>query len=253
MNKSQIVGELRATIFVSPIVYDPQNLQRINEILKPEDGYMPNLVQQQVLPPGFPLAMVNDGAQLEWEMASRKTNLRVHFGPQKIDIIQSTHTEKEGIDEKVFCQICSSIFSSIIQRFSLVPTRLAFAPTYTPEFDKILTRNSFIDRIYSAKEFGGSKMNTILFKHGYTVEEIIGQKSFKLNYVADASEGHSIKEIRKPDGTVEVKINNMLNLALDINTRQGVGYSFSVEEMLNFFEKAPEFANKFFDYYVNIS
>lgn len=249
MSKKRIIGDLRATAFVSPIVYDPQNLKRITDLLDPEAGYMPNLVQQQVLPPGFPIAMINDGTQLEWEMVSNKNKTRIHFGPQKIDIIQTVQSDDDSIERK-FCSNCLEILSSIVERFSLVPTRLAYAPTYTPIFDKEFTRTTFIESIYKAMEFGGSRMNTILFKQGYTITERIGNKDIILNYVVDASEGHKIEEKHQPDGSVHVNIQNILNLVLDINTRQGVGYSFTIEEMKAFFEQAPEYATKFYNYYV---
>ena len=88
-----VVGEFRATIFTSPIVYDPNNLQRISTVLKAEDGYVPSVV-----PPinGLPIpfqapGIINQGIPMDWEMASQKTNIRVHFGPQKIDILKNTH------------------------------------------------------------------------------------------------------------------------------------------------------------------
>lgn len=39
-----VVDELRATVFVSPIVYDASNLQRVQTVLTVDEGYKPNIV-----------------------------------------------------------------------------------------------------------------------------------------------------------------------------------------------------------------
>lgn len=249
-----IVGELRATIFTSPIVYDPNNLQRINTILKPEDGYVPCVVPQ--LPSGLPFqfpiqGVINQGIPIDWEMASQRTNLRVHFGPQKIDILKNTHKASTTIEEE-FCNASVEIFKGIIEIFQLIPTRLAYAPIYTPEFDKNFKRKDFLNKIYSVKQFDGAEINTLFFKQGYLLTETIGEKQYKINYVADASEGQSIEERRNPDGTTGLDIHSMLNLILDINTRQGEGYTFTIQELEAFFACCIEKAHKYRDFYVSI-
>lgn len=44
----------------------------------------------------------------------------------------------------------------------------------------------------------------------------------------------------------------MLNLVLDINTRQGEGYTFTIDELKEFFEGCIAKAHKFRDFYVSI-
>lgn len=249
-----VVGELRATIFTSPIVYDSNNLQRINTVLKPEDGYVPSIVPQTPngLPFPFPVqGGINQGIPLDWEMASQKTNLRVHFGPQKIDILKNTHKPSTTLEED-FCKAAVEIFKGIIVKFQLIPTRLAYAPVYTPEFDGSFRRKDFLCKIYSVNQFGGAEMNTLLFKQGYLLTETIGEKQYRINYVADASEGQSIEERRNPDGTMGLHIHSMLNLVLDINTRQGEGYTFTIQELEAFFADCIEKAHKYRDFYVSI-
>ncbi len=95
-------------------------------------------------------------------------------------------------------------------------------------------------------------MNTLLFKQGYLLTETIGEKQYRINYVADASEGQSIEERRNSDGTTGIHIHSMLNLVLDINTRQGEGYTFTIQELEAFFADCIEKAHKFRDFYVSI-
>lgn len=254
MNPNCIVGELRATIFTSPIVYDPNNLQRINTVLKPEDGYVPSVVPQ--VPNGIPFPFpiqggVNQGIPIDWEMASQITNLRVHFGPQKVDILKNNNKPSATLEED-FCKAAVEIFKGIIDEFNLVPTRVAYAPIYTPEFDNHFRRKDFLNKIYSVNQFAGAEINTILFKQGYLLTETIGEKQYKINYVADASEGQSIEERRNPDGTIGLAIHSMLNLVLDINTRQGEGYTFTNQEIEDFFASCIDKAHKFRDFYVSI-
>lgn len=248
------VGELRATIFTSPIVYDSSNLQRINTVLKPEDGYVPSIVPQgpNGLPFPFPVhGVINQGIPLDWEMASQITNLRVHFGPQKVDILKNTHLASATLEED-FCKAAVDIFKGIIDTFKLIPTRLAYAPVYTFEFDRNFKRKDFLNKIYSVNQFDGAEMNTLLFKQGYLLTETIGEKKFRINYVADASEGQSIEERRNPDGTTGLSIHSMLNMVLDINTRQGEGYTFTNQELEAFFASCIEKAHKYRDFYVSI-
>ena len=144
------------------------------------------------------------------------------------------------------------ICEGIIEKFQLIPTRLAYAPIYTPEFNKEFRRKDFLNKIYSVKEFNGSEVNTLLFKQGYLLNETISDKVYKINYVADVSEGQSIEERHNPDGTTGLFIQPMLNLVLDINTRQGEGYTFTIDELEAFFNSCIEKAHKYRDFYVSI-
>ncbi len=248
-----VIGELRATIFASPIIYDPSNLQRISSVLKMEDGYVPSILPSPLngIPFSFPVQVgMNQGIPLDWEMASQKTNLRVHFTPQKIDVLKSTHHASETLEED-FCAAAVSIFKGIIEKFQLIPTRLAYAPIYSPEFGRDFRRADFLKKIYSASQFEGKMVNTILFKQGYLLTERIGEKDFNINYVADVSEGQRLEERSNPDGTKGLYMHSMLSLVLDINTRQGEGYTFTVPEMETFFSNCIEKAHKFRDFYVS--
>jgi len=250
-----LVGELRATVFVSPIVYDASNLQRVISVLTAEDGYMPNIVPPPInglpLPPTLQMQIPNQGVPLDWEMASQKTNLRVHFGPQKIDILKSSHKASATLEED-FCSEACRIFNGIIEKFQLIPTRLAYAPVYTLEFDKSFKRSDFLNKAFALNKFEGADLNTLLFKQGFVINEQINDKQYKMNYVADASEGQRIDEKQDENGKTSLFLHSMLNLALDINTRQGEGYSFTIQELDAFFSNCIAWAHKYRDFYVSI-
>lgn len=108
-----VLGEMRATIFASPIVYDPSNLQRVTSVLKPGEGYMPNVEPPAFVNTPFPFQVPqpNQTIPLDWGMVSQKTNFRVHFGPQKIDVPKSTHTASPTLEED-----CSNLRRSIYQK-----------------------------------------------------------------------------------------------------------------------------------------
>ena len=248
-----VVGELRATVFVSPIIYDANNLQRVQSVLTSEEGYMPNIVPPPMggLPLPLQMQLPNHGIPLDWEMASQKTNFRIHFGPQKIDVLKSAHTPSPSLEED-FCKEACHFLKGIIEKFQLIPTRLAYAPVYTPEFDKTFKRSDFLNKTFALNKFGGADLNTLLFKQGFLLNEIINGKTYKMNYVADASEGQSIEEQHDDKGMTKLIVHSMLNLALDINTRQGEGYSFTIQELEEFFSTCIDWAHKYRDYYVSI-
>lgn len=233
------IGELRATIFSAPIIYDSKNIQRISEFLNPDDGYK-----------AMPLNSIRHANQdpivLEWEMISKKNRSKLHFGPQKIDVIKSTFKEGE-YSEDDFCRESCDLLLKIIDRFHLSISRIAYAPVYIIDWNDSFTKDSFNQLIYNKKEFKGHSLSNILFKQGYIVPILLNNKKYDFNYVAEASEGQSIvHDLRNNSLTIR----NMLNLSLDINSRQGAGYVFGEKEMEEFFNNAADYGKQFLDYYL---
>lgn len=209
------IGELRATIFSAPIIYDSKNIQRISEILNPDDEYK-----------SMPLNSVKHANQnpmvLEWEMVSKKNRSKLHFGPQKIDVIKSTFKKGEHSEDE-FCKESCDLLFKIIDRFHLSVSRIAYAPVYIIDWNDSFTKKSFNQLIYKKKEFQGCPLSNILFKQGYIVPILLNSKKYEFNYVAEASESQSIvHDLRNNSLTIR----NMLNLSLDINSRQGAVYVF---------------------------
>lgn len=100
---SNPIGELRATVFSAPIIYDSKNIQRISEILNPVDEYK-----------AMPLNSVQHANQdpmvLEWEMVSKKNLNKLHFGPQKIDVVKSSFKEGEHFEDEFCKESCDLLF-----------------------------------------------------------------------------------------------------------------------------------------------
>ena len=239
------IGQLRATIFTAPIVYDGSNLKRISDLLPSEDDYVPKTFPANQFVPGFPIPNIEGQMPIEWEMFSSKSKLTVHFGPQKIDITKNTFINNEH-SEKEFCKIACDIFVGIIDRFKLAPTRLAYAPVYTPDWTPSFNKKGFNEKIYAKNKFKNSALNNLLFKQGYVVEETLNGNPYYFNYVAEASEGQNIEEI-KP-GSLRIKL--MLNLSLDINTLMGKNYVFGIDEVKDFFNNATVYGENFLEYYI---
>ena len=115
----------------------------------------------------------------------------------------------------------------------------------TEEEIQVFTKR--IHLIYNKKEFKGHSLSNILFKQGYIVPILLNNKKYDFNYVAEASEGQSIvHDLRNNSLTIR----NMLNLSLDINSRQGAGYVFGEKEMEEFFNNAADYGKQFLDYYL---
>lgn len=233
------IGELRATIFSAPIIYESKNIQRISDILCPADEYK-----------AMPLNSVKHANQdpivLEWEMVSKKNRSKLHFGPQKIDVIKSTFKEGEHSEEEFCKESCEQLFK-IIDRFHLSISRIAYAPVYIIDWNDSFTKDSFNQLIYKKKEFQGCPLSNILFKQGYIVPIELNSKKYDFNYVAEASEGQSIvHDVRNNSLTIR----NMLNLSFDINSRQGVRYVFGEKEMNEFFNNAADYGKQFLAYYL---
>lgn len=241
------IGQLRATIFVPPIVYDASNLGRIQSILDPEDGYIPNANIAKHQLPILQLPKDVQPLQAEWEMVSKKKKCVIHFGPQKIDIVKNSFVDRERTESE-FCNYACNIFRSIVERFNMTPSRLAFAPTYVPRWTNEFTKSEFNSKIYNNKEFEGTQLTNLLFKQAYRLSEDINSKQVSLNYVAEASEGQNIIHDVKNN---KLSILPMLNLALDVNTVMGCGYSFTVADLIDFFTNAPSFANKLLKHYID--
>lgn len=233
------IGELRATIFSAPIIYDLKNIQRISQILNPADEYKAmrlNSVQH----------VNQDPMVLEWEMVSKKNRSKLHFGPQKIDVIKSTFKEGEHSEDE-FCKESCDLLFKIIDKFHLSVSRIAYAPVYIIDWNDSFTKKSFNQLIYKKKEFQGCPLSNILFKQGYIVPILLNSKKYEFNYVAEASEGQSIVHDLRSNS---LTIRNMLNLSLDINSRQGARYVFGEKEMKEFFNNATDYGKQFLTYYL---
>lgn len=246
------IGEMRATVFTSPIVYDENNVKRVAKLLPMEDKFVANQINVTTVQivPGLKINVpkANDTVPTEWEMVSEKELLRIHFGPQKIDIVKSKFTDQQIVGYEVsFCEWARTFFYKIIERFSLVPTRLAFAPTYAPDWTKDFNKKSFNAKIYKKESFKKSEVANLLFKQVFRVKEKLGEKEVLFNYVAEASEGQSVLGNNK---NKSLTVKQMLNLSFDINTYQGKGIEFTIEEMNDFFNNAPKYAKDFLEYYV---
>lgn len=233
------IGELRATIFSAPIIYESKNIQRISEILSSADEYN-----------AMPLNSVKHANQdpivLEWEMVSKKNRSKLHFGPQKIDVIKSPFREREHLEDE-FCKDSYELLFKIIDRFHLSISRIAYAPVYIIDWNDSFTKESFNQLIYKKKEFQGCPLSNILFKQGYIVPIELNSKKYDFNYVAEASEVQSIvHDVRNNSLTIR----NMLNLSLDINSRQGLRYVFGEKEMNEFFNNAADYGKQFLAYYL---
>lgn len=233
------IGELRATIFSVPIIYDSKNIQRVSEILNPNEEY-------KAIPFNSVQHANQDPIVLEWEMVSKKNQNKLHFGPQKIDIIKSSF-KKEEYSENEFCKESCDLLFKIIDRFHLSISRIAYAPVYIRDWSDSFTKEFFNRLIYNKNEFQKRPLSNILFKQGYIVPIVLNERKYDFNYVAEASEGQSIvHDVRKNVLTIK----NMLNLSLDINSRQGAGYVFEKNEMKEFFNNAANYGKQFLAYYM---
>ena len=246
------IGEMRATVFTTPIVYDDNNLKRVAGLLPAENEFVANQIKVTTVQivPGININVpkAQDTIPTEWEMVSEKEMLRIHFGPQKIDIVKNRFTDEQTVGyEASFCKWAGTFFNKIVERFSLVPTRLAFAPTYVPDWTKDFNKKSFNANIYKKESFKKSEVANLLFKQVFRVKEMLGEKVVLFNYVAEASEGQSVIENVK---NRSLTVKQMLNLSLDINTYQGNSIEFTIEEMSDFFKNAPRYAKDFLEYYV---
>ena len=216
------IGELRATIFSAPIIYDSKNIQRVSEVLNSTDEY-------KAMPFNSVRHANQDPVVLEWEMVSKKNRSKLHFSPQKIDVIKSIFKEGEHSEDE-FCKESCDLLFKIIDRFHLSITRIAYAPVYIRDWDDSFTKESFNQLIYNKNEFQGYPLSNI----------------YDFNYVAEASESQSIvHDVRNNSLTIR----NMLNLSLDINSRQGAGYVFGENEMKEFFNNADDYGKQFLAYY----
>lgn len=240
------IGQLRATIFVAPIVYDSKNLSRIQELLDTEDEYVPRVQMNDGISPIIPTPQGPQTLSLDWEMVSSKKNCIIHFGPQKIDIIKNTFAEGESSEDD-FCKYASDILVSIMVKFRMEASRIAYAPVYVPDWTKEFTRTLFNKEVYAKNKFKDSELSNLLFKQAYRVIETVNNSEITLNYVAEASEGQNIVHDAKNNS---VTIKQMLNLSLDINSVVGKNYHFNQIDVKSFFINATEYAKAFLAYYI---
>ena len=70
------IGEMRATVFSSPIVYDENNVKRVAELLPADDGFVANQIKVTTVQivPGLKINVptASESVPTEWEMVSEK-------------------------------------------------------------------------------------------------------------------------------------------------------------------------------------
>lgn len=244
MKANCILTDLRATMFASPILYNAANLKKVTDLFDPADGYVPTTLGFPFTP-GLGAQLPQQGQNLEWEMLSQTKSIRIHFGPQKIDILKLVIEGVEG-QEIAFCNESTDIFTMIVEAFNLVPIRLAFAPTYNANFTNDFTISDFNDSLYAKKTFEGTSVNNCLFKQSYRLGETLNSRQVPFNYVMDGANG---QQFIPKEATTE--IHSIISFGLDINTVQGIGLTFSLSDLKAFFLASPLYSEKFLNFYIN--
>ena len=228
--------KLRGTVFTQQINYSPQIITALSDILR---GYLPSFVTVIPQNNSIPNAIVSNF----WEMVNPTTGERIQFNNVKIDIVQSFDIPyKEEIISK-FSSHCSAVFCRLAEITGQSVSRLAIAPTFscTDDSNKIAR---FAQDIYVKNSFKDAKIENCAFNNIFRINEMIGEKSFLINYLANAYAANRVDNI---DG--KNLIRETIAVDFDINTFANEKYVFGISEIRAFFDKASQMSKSFFDFY----
>lgn len=180
-----------------------------------------------------------------WSLSSKEEKLEINFLEGKIDVILKKGNQLysyEAIQES--CMTISSTFEKIINAIGLVSTRLAFAPSLISHQKTSLEIKNFARSIFKEKIFKGASIDNCDFSNLFRINTSILDKEVVVNYLAIFSLAQMpILQQSK------IKMQDVLQINIDINTLGNEEYKFNVNDVKEFFNQSPSMTTEFLDFY----
>ena len=225
------ITTLRGTMFYSPLRYTKEFVANLGHIV---DGYIPAFVRD---PNALPMYQL-------WQLESTDQKELLAFNGDKIDLLMQVEGEQDDVDIEAFAERCKVVFGKIMDVTGNNPsTRVALAPTVVVA-NNGARPEALYARLFSAREFKNTPLETSNLSQVYRVMKNIGGKDVKINHVANFHVDSQIINLGA--------INNVRERYLchfDINTMADPDYKFDKEGMYEFFSMSAACFADFYNYY----
>lgn len=211
----------------------------VNNLLQRFQGYIPCFYGSPVVDNGI---VFNPG---DWELKAADGSVRVVFMNQKIDYIELGVKEYSQETISAFASRCSSLFSGILETRGQLSSRLAIAPSFICQQPFSETKG-ILSSIYSDSKlhFDDSEVDNCEFSQVFRPVKQIAGADVKLNFLAKFST------------ETEISVNNgvasqlqRMKADFDVNTMPINGITFSIAAVQDFFNKAANFCDDFYQFY----
>ena len=225
------ITTLRGTMFYTPLRYTREFVDSLAEVV---GGFIPAFVRDPNALPMFQL----------WQLESPDQNELLAFNGDKIDLLKQVEGELDDDAIAAFAERCKAVFGKIMEvagnNFS---PRVALAPTVVVA-DNGSRPEALYARLFSAREYKHTPLDTSNLSQVYRVVKRIGGKDVKLNHVANFHADSQIVNLGV--------INNVRERYLcdfDINTMADPDYKFDKAGMEEFFSMSATCFADFYNYY----
>ena len=210
---------LRGTIFTQRIPLDNNTLQKILPLF---DGYAVEMVPAGPEGP-FPAMAFN------WSLKSSKEDCRIVFGNATIDIIKNVNTESISDAITAFSLFCQTSFENIYANFGNPVSRMALAPSLKVDLENESEFIELTKSIASAKNFKNTPISTLSFTDVYRVDDKLCGLDVKYNFLSSFNTTEDLNTKSKD-----------VVFSADINTYQGIPYSFNDTHLHEFYQSSSE-------------
>lgn len=247
MKQSLKIVNIRCSIFVPKVTYNPENLQKM---LGAFPGYLPSTIQSQILPipmelAGLPVQM--DMQNTPWQISKASEKTVISFFDDKIDVV--IQLEGAPYDLNLLAaksKDCYDIFKKIITTFNFVSVRLAIAPTIALQYrpNEGVSKQKFLQKMYALNTFNNTPNDTCDFSQVYRINKNLNNATYLVNHLA--------KFTTEQQATIQgnsMTIRENLVVSLDVNTFVNPIYNMKIAELKDFYEQSPSWCDELLDYY----
>ena len=225
------ITTLRGTMFYTPLRYTKEFVASLGDIV---DGFIPAFVRDPNALPMFQL----------WQLESPDQKELLAFNGDKIDLLKQVEGELDDAAIAVFAECCKAVFGKIMDVTGNNPSpRVALAPTVVVA-NNGARPEALYARLFSAREFNHTPLDTSNLSQVYRVEKSIGGKDIKLNHVANF---HADSQIINLGAINNVRERYLCDF--DINTMANPDYKFDKAGMEEFFSMSAACFVNFYNYY----
>lgn len=225
------ITNLRGTMFYTPLRYTRELVASLTDVV---DGFIPAFVRDPKALPMFQL----------WQLESLDQKELLAFNGDKIDLVKHVEGEMDNNAIVAFAERCKTVFGKIMDVTGNNPSpRVALAPSVMVA-NNGARPDALYGRLFSAREFKNTPLDTSNLSQVYRVVKSIGGKDVKINHVANFHTDSQIINLGA--------INNLRERYIcdfDINTMADPDYKFEKLGMEEFFSISSACFADFYNYY----
>ena len=173
-----------------------------------------------------------------WSLKSSKEDCRIVFGNATIDIIKNVNTESISDAITAFSLFCQTSFENIYANFGNPVSRMALAPSLKVDLENESEFIELTKSIASAKNFKNTPISTLSFTDVYRVDDKLCGLDVKYNFLSSFNTTEDLNTKSKD-----------VVFSADINTYQGIPYSFNDTHLHEFYQRVAGWFDEFYTFY----